>query len=281
MVAKPAKKITAEPWTGCQRYSLFIRRTHWELHSRIDPFLWNHYANNTALGSQFCTWHQHKIGHHHGVHRLIRWTHLGCHCGETFRMSCCSCWVRQIISPQLMMKEQCWPLSGIRRFSWYFCRCLHHDLRSVIRVRILNLVWLWVYMVGRGWPNNRWTIYLSLSNWGNKPVNLLPPSRVPSYWLWYTSGLKWGLNPLFSDSIRDHSSWCFSPTSFTQTKQPNRVYGLRLTKNFQRLLNVISEQAESQSPENLDAKDLKINPFHWDGILCYLLSCSGGQVRGF
>jgi hypothetical protein len=82
----------------------------------------------------------------------------------------------------------------------------------------------------------------------------------------YTPSLERGLNPLFSDRAQEVILHDASLRSvLPKQEQPDRVYGLRSTKNFQKLLNAISEQAESQSLDNKDAKDLKISPFRQDG----------------
>ena len=74
------------------------------------------------------------------------------------------------------------------------------------------------------------------------------------------------MNPLFSDRAQEVILHDASLRSvLPKQEQPDRVYGLRSTKNFQRLLDAISEQAESQSPDNPHAKDLKISPFRQDG----------------
>jgi hypothetical protein len=48
-------------------------------------------------------------------------------------------------------------------------------------------------------------------------------------------------------------------------EQPDRVYGLQSTNNFERLLKALSNRAESHFTEAQDEKDLKTSPFRQDG----------------
>jgi hypothetical protein len=78
-----------------------------------------------------------------------------------------------------------------------------------------------------------------------------------------SSSLERGLNPLFSDRAQEivlHDAPLQS--ELPKKGQPDRVYGLRATKNFERLLSI---RMGSHSTEDQASKDLKTSPFRQDG----------------
>lgn len=82
----------------------------------------------------------------------------------------------------------------------------------------------------------------------------------------WSSSLERGLNPLFSDRAQEvvlHDAPLQS--ELPKKGHPDRVYGLRATKNFERLLKELSIRMEPHSTGDRGLQDLKTSPFRQDG----------------